>query len=60
MINRTRLMFFIWLVAAFSFLAPQRASAQERLCDPAFESCYGEIVEMIRNETVGIDMAFCL
>ena len=34
------------------------ASAQDRLCDPANESCRSILINLIRNETVGIDVAF--
>jgi phosphatidylserine/phosphatidylglycerophosphate/cardiolipin synthase-like enzyme len=34
------------------------AHAQERLCDNAFEDCRATILQMIRNETVGIDVSF--
>jgi phosphatidylserine/phosphatidylglycerophosphate/cardiolipin synthase-like enzyme/regulation of enolase protein 1 (concanavalin A-like superfamily) len=42
----------------------QRATAQawpplaERLCDPAFENCRTQLLELIENETEGIDVAF--
>jgi phosphatidylserine/phosphatidylglycerophosphate/cardiolipin synthase-like enzyme len=35
-----------------------RASADERLCDPSFENCRSPLLDLIRNETVGIDVAF--
>jgi phosphatidylserine/phosphatidylglycerophosphate/cardiolipin synthase-like enzyme len=34
-----------------------RASAEE-LCDPAFQNCRDKLIQLIRNETVGIDVAF--
>jgi hypothetical protein len=34
------------------------ASAQERLCDPSFEDCYTPLLNAVRAETAGIDMAF--
>jgi len=34
------------------------ASAAERLCDPAFENCRTALIDLIRNETVGIDVSF--
>jgi phosphatidylserine/phosphatidylglycerophosphate/cardiolipin synthase-like enzyme len=34
------------------------AAAQERLCDNAFEDCRTPILNMIRAETVGIDVSF--
>jgi phosphatidylserine/phosphatidylglycerophosphate/cardiolipin synthase-like enzyme len=39
--------------------APVAAQSQySRLCDPAFENCRTPLIELIRNETVGIDVAF--
>ena len=37
---------------------PLTAQAQERLCDTQFEDCRAPIINLIRNETVGIDVAF--
>ncbi len=37
---------------------PARAAAAERLCDPSFEDCRSPLIDLIRNETVGIDVAF--
>jgi len=34
------------------------ASADERLCDPGAEDCRAPLLQLIRNETVGIDVAF--
>jgi phosphatidylserine/phosphatidylglycerophosphate/cardiolipin synthase-like enzyme/regulation of enolase protein 1 (concanavalin A-like superfamily) len=34
------------------------ARAAERLCDPAFEDCRAPLLNYIRNENVGIDVAF--
>ncbi len=39
-------------------LVPTRASALERICDVAFENCRSPLVTLIRNERVGIDVAF--
>ncbi|HVI70555.1 MAG TPA: hypothetical protein VM656_03590, partial [Pyrinomonadaceae bacterium] len=47
-----------WLIIGFIFLTCQNSPAQERLCDPSFENCYSGLIDLIRNETVGIDMAF--
>ncbi len=59
MTSRVRPAFIFWLVVGFCLLASPRVSAQqERLCDPSFENCYAQIVDQIRAETVGIDMAF--
>src|SRR6185369_10009228 len=43
---------------AFAFLAPAATPAQERLCDPSFENCYWPILDLVRAETTGIDVAF--
>jgi phosphatidylserine/phosphatidylglycerophosphate/cardiolipin synthase-like enzyme len=37
---------------------PLDAAAQERLCDTQFEDCRAPILDLIRNERVGIDVAF--
>jgi regulation of enolase protein 1 (concanavalin A-like superfamily) len=34
------------------------ARAAERLCDPAYEDCRAPLLNYIKNETVGIDVAF--
>jgi phosphatidylserine/phosphatidylglycerophosphate/cardiolipin synthase-like enzyme len=34
------------------------ASAQERLCDPALEDCRAPLLQLIRDETAGIDVGF--
>jgi hypothetical protein len=34
------------------------AAGQERLCDSSFEDCRAPIVQLIRNENVGIDVSF--
>ena len=39
-------------------LVPRQGSAQERLCDPSFEDCRAPILQLIRNEQQGIDVAF--
>jgi len=47
------------IVAMLIASAPMPAAqAQERLCDNAFEDCRAVILQMIRNETVGIDVSF--
>ena len=35
-----------------------RSTAQDRLCDPGNEDCRAILINYIRNETVGIDVAF--
>jgi phosphatidylserine/phosphatidylglycerophosphate/cardiolipin synthase-like enzyme len=44
------------LAIAMAIAAP--AGAQERLCDNSFEDCRTPILQMIQNETVGIDVSF--
>ena len=56
--SQTRLAFVISLAIAFAFLAPAATPAQERLCDPSFENCYWPILDLVRAETTGIDVAF--
>lgn len=46
------------VVAFVLTLWPSRASALERLCDPAFEDCRVPLLNLIQNEQVGIDVAF--
>ena len=40
------------------FLAAVPVTAQDRLCDTAFEDCRTPVWQLIDNETVGIDVAF--
>ena len=42
---------------ALAFL-PQPAAAADRLCDPAYEDCRAPLLQLIRNEEIGIDVAF--
>ena len=44
-------------IALMLALAPA-AQAQERLCDNSFEDCRAAILQMIRNETVGLDVSY--
>jgi hypothetical protein len=39
-------------------LLPPRAEALERICDVAYENCRNPLISLIRNEKVGIDVAF--
>ena len=50
----------IYVALAFILLLSlsNRASAQERLCDTAFEDCRVPLWNLIDNETVGIDIAY--
>jgi phosphatidylserine/phosphatidylglycerophosphate/cardiolipin synthase-like enzyme len=45
------------VAAALAFAIAPAASAQERLCDNAFEDCRTPILDMIRAERVGIDVS---
>lgn len=38
--------------------SPRGAEAQERLCDTQFEDCRAPLIDLIRNEREGIDVAF--
>ena len=44
-------------VAVFA-IAAAPASAQDRLCDPGNEDCRSILINLIRSETIGIDVAF--
>ena len=46
----------VCLLIAFAAAAP--ATADERLCDSAFEDCRAPLLQLINNETQGIDVAF--
>jgi hypothetical protein len=52
------LAFTFWCVVGFCLLACEPATGQERLCDPSFENCYDPILQLVRDETVGIDIEF--
>ncbi len=45
-------------LSAVVALAAPRAEAAERLCDTSFEDCRTPLINLIRTETVGIDVAF--
>ena len=57
MIGRIRFAYPIGLVIGLLFLTWQPAPAQERLCDPSFEDCYTPMLQAVRAETAGIDVA---
>ena len=46
------------LVLASPFSAAAQALLQERLCDTQYEDCREDLLELIRNEPMGIDVAF--
>ena len=58
MFTKIHALFSSWLLIGCLLLLCQPSSAQERLCDPSFEDCYTPMLDLIRAETVGIDMAF--
>ena len=45
-------------VALVPWIVPSPLAAQERLCDTQFEDCRAPLLDLIRNETRGIDVAF--
>jgi phosphatidylserine/phosphatidylglycerophosphate/cardiolipin synthase-like enzyme/regulation of enolase protein 1 (concanavalin A-like superfamily) len=49
-----------WVAAALLCFcyAASPAGASESLCDPAYQDCRTTLINYIRNETVGIDVAF--
>ncbi|MBA3231611.1 MAG: hypothetical protein H0T05_02215 [Acidobacteria bacterium] len=46
------------MALATMLFAPAPAAAQERLCDTSFENCRVPLIDLIRNEKVGIDAAW--
>ena len=46
------------VLAAIVLLTPGKAAALERLCDASYENCRTPLIDLIRAETVGIDVAF--
>jgi len=50
----------VWIAVATAFVlgGGRAAFGAERLCDPAYEDCRAPILQLIQNETVGIDVAF--
>ena len=55
---RTGTKLIVLALVALALCAPPRAEALERLCDVAFENCRTPVLDLIRAETVGIDVAF--
>jgi phosphatidylserine/phosphatidylglycerophosphate/cardiolipin synthase-like enzyme len=53
-----RLALVFSLTITFALLAPRTTSAQERLCDPSFEDCYSPLLDAVRAENTGLDVAF--
>jgi len=58
MIVRMGLVRHLWLAIGLILITCGPSSAQERLCDPSFEDCYTPLLQAIKAETAGIDMAF--
>ena len=56
MLTRLKCQFALAVVVLAIGVAP--ASAQDRLCDPGNEDCRAILINYIRSETVGIDVAF--
>jgi hypothetical protein len=54
----TRLLQVLSFAAFIIVASPLGAAAQERLCDTQFEDCRTPIIDLIRNERIGIDVAF--
>jgi hypothetical protein len=46
------------VIAALTLVVAPSAAVAEQLCDPAREDCRSRLIQLIRNETVGIDVAF--
>jgi regulation of enolase protein 1 (concanavalin A-like superfamily) len=46
------------LAGLLALFAAGPARAAERLCDTSFEDCRAPLIQLIRNERVGIDVAF--
>jgi phosphatidylserine/phosphatidylglycerophosphate/cardiolipin synthase-like enzyme len=57
MARRVRFVFVALSLAVITSI-PSEARAQDRLCDPANENCRTLLINLIRNELVGIDVAF--
>jgi phosphatidylserine/phosphatidylglycerophosphate/cardiolipin synthase-like enzyme len=48
----------ITLAAGVVLFSPLRSAAADRLCDASFENCRTPLLELIKNERSGIDVAF--
>lgn len=57
-ISLRRIPVYLALLAALVIGSAKPASAQDILCDSSFENCRDRLLQLIRNETVGIDVAF--
>ncbi|MEO8521017.1 MAG: phosphatidylserine/phosphatidylglycerophosphate/cardiolipin synthase family protein [Acidobacteriota bacterium] len=50
--------FVLLVLAAILTGSASRAAAADVLCDPAVDDCRAPLIQLIRDETVGIDVAF--
>jgi phosphatidylserine/phosphatidylglycerophosphate/cardiolipin synthase-like enzyme len=50
--------FAVALLAGAILAAARPAAALDRLCDPSFENCRPQLLDLINKETQGIDVAF--
>jgi hypothetical protein len=46
------------IVLGLVLATPASSAAQDQLCDNAYQDCRAPIVQLIRNETAGIDVSF--
>ncbi len=51
-------MAFTLIAASVLLLSAAPAQAQEWLCDASYENCRTPLIDLIRNENVGLDVAF--
>jgi phosphatidylserine/phosphatidylglycerophosphate/cardiolipin synthase-like enzyme len=56
-VSRTRIA-LVAVVLAGTFFAARPAAGLDRLCDPAFENCRTQLLDLINRETQGIDVSF--
>src|SRR6185503_9149166 len=57
-IDARRLVTAAAVLAGALLLTARPAAALDRLCDPAFENCRTQLLDLINRETQGIDVAF--
>jgi phosphatidylserine/phosphatidylglycerophosphate/cardiolipin synthase-like enzyme len=57
-VNRWRAALVAVVLAGSMLLSARPAAALDRLCDPAFENCRTQLLDLINRETQGIDVAF--
>src|ERR1044072_5247884 len=56
--STSRLPLALLLAVIFALLVPATSSAPDRLCDPSFEDCYSPLLDLVRPENNGLDVAF--